>query len=51
MYQKVLVPLDRSKVAESSLSHVKNLVKDGAVGEVTLLNVVNVYLLQGRGEY
>jgi nucleotide-binding universal stress UspA family protein len=51
MYQKILVPLDGSKVAESALSHVKNLVKDGAVGEVTLLNVVNVYLLPGRGEY
>lgn len=50
MYQKILVPLDGSKVAECALSHVKNLVKDGAVGEVTLLNVVNVYL-QGYGEY
>ena len=50
MYKKILVPLDGSKLAECSLSHVKNLVKDGAVGEVTLLNVVAVNL-QGRGEY
>ena len=50
MYQKILVPLDGSKVAECALSHVKNLVKDGAAGEVTLLNVVNVYPPL-RGEY
>jgi nucleotide-binding universal stress UspA family protein len=51
VYQKILVPLDGSTTAECALSHVKNLVKDGAVVEVTLLNVVNVYLLPGRGEY
>ena len=50
MYQKILVPLDGSELAECALSHVKNLVKDGAMGEVTLLNVVNVYF-QGHGEY
>lgn len=50
MYQKILVPLDGSKLAECALSHVKNLVKDGAVGEVTLLNVVKVYVPGGLGE-
>ena len=49
MYQKILVPLDGSKLAECSLSHVKNLVKDGAVGEVTLLNVV-IIDIPGHGE-
>ncbi len=49
MYQKILVPLDGSKLAECALPHVKNMLKDGSVGEVTLLNVVNVYL-PGRGE-
>jgi nucleotide-binding universal stress UspA family protein len=49
MYKKILVPLDGSKLAECALSHAKNLVKDGAVGEVTLLEVVNVHL-PGRGE-
>ncbi len=39
MYKKVLVPLDGSELAECTLSHVKNLFKDGSVGEVTLLNV------------
>jgi nucleotide-binding universal stress UspA family protein len=43
MYQKILVPLDGSKLAECALSHVKNLAKDGAV-EVILLNVVHVYI-------
>ena len=42
MYKKVLVPLDGSKLGECTLSHVKNLFKDGFVGEVTLLNVVKV---------
>ena len=39
MYQKVLVPLDGSKIAESALNHVRILAKDGALGEVILLNV------------
>ena len=42
MYQKVLVPLDGSELAECTLSHVKNLFKDGFVGDVTLLNIVKV---------
>ena len=42
MYKKVLFPLDGSPLAECTLSHVKNLFKDGSVGEVTLLNVVKV---------
>ena len=49
MYQKILVPLDGSKLAECALPHVKNMVNAGAGGEVTLLNVVHVYL-PGRGE-
>ncbi len=54
MYKKVLVPLDGSALAECTLSHVKNLVKDGSVGEVTLLNVVKVDLpwaVMGPDEY
>ena len=42
MYKKVLVPLDGSELAECALAHVKNLVKEGAVGEVVLLNVAGV---------
>jgi nucleotide-binding universal stress UspA family protein len=42
MYKKALVPLDGSALAESTLSHVKNLFKEDSIGEVTLLNVVKV---------
>ena len=42
MYQKALVPLDGSALAECALGHVQNLVKKGAVGDVTLLNVVKM---------
>ncbi len=42
MYKKCLVPLDGSELAECALNHVKNLVKEKSVGEVTLLNVVKV---------
>jgi nucleotide-binding universal stress UspA family protein len=42
MYKKCLVPLDGSELAECSLNHVKKLVKEHSVGEVTILNVVKV---------
>ena len=40
MYQKVLVPLYGSELAESALDHVKKLAKDAVLGEVVLLNVI-----------
>jgi nucleotide-binding universal stress UspA family protein len=42
MYPKVLVPLDSSTLAECALTHVKMMVKEGFVGEVTLVNVVHI---------
>jgi nucleotide-binding universal stress UspA family protein len=42
MYQKVLVPLDGSELAECVLPQVRNLARDGVVGEIILLNVVEV---------
>lgn len=45
MYQKILVPLDGSELAESALTHVRNMVKDGLAGEVTVLNVFWVHLI------
>ena len=42
MYQRVLVPLDGSELAECALSHVQSLVKDGSVGEVTLLHIIRI---------
>jgi nucleotide-binding universal stress UspA family protein len=50
MYQKALVPLDGSPLAECVLSHVKQMAKEGLVKEVTLLNVVKVDIPWG-GEY
>jgi nucleotide-binding universal stress UspA family protein len=42
MYKKALVPLDGSELAECSLNHVKNLITDGSIEEVTLLNIVKM---------
>jgi nucleotide-binding universal stress UspA family protein len=42
MFKKALVPLDGSEMAECALNHVKTLIKDGSIGEATLLNVVNI---------
>jgi nucleotide-binding universal stress UspA family protein len=49
MYQKVLVPLDGSELAECSLPHVINLAKAGSVGEVILLNVALLYVPIAEG--
>lgn len=50
MYQRILVPLDGSKLAECALDHLKGMAREKMVGEVTLLNVVNVSLM-GFTEY
>ena len=50
MYQKALVPLDGSPLAECVLSHIKQLAKEGLVKELTLLNVVKFDITWG-GEY
>jgi nucleotide-binding universal stress UspA family protein len=42
MYQKVLVPLDGSKLAECALPEVKKLAGGGLIGEVILLNVFEI---------
>ncbi len=42
MYQKVLVPLDGSELAECALDHVRVMAKAGVAGEVTLLEVVKI---------
>ncbi len=47
MFKTVLVPLDGSELAECALPHVKNMVREGSVGEVTLLRVVNVDFRMG----
>ena len=40
MYNKILVPLDGSKLAESILKHVREIVTGCHVSEVLLLRVV-----------
>jgi nucleotide-binding universal stress UspA family protein len=50
MYQKALVPLDGSSLAECVLSNIKDLAKEGFVKEITLLNVVKFDIPWG-GEY
>ena len=47
MFQNVLVPLDGSELAECALPYVKNMVKEGSAGEITLLRVINVDLRMG----
>ena len=50
MYQKVLVPLDGSDLAECALPHVKKMVKEGFVKDVTILTVIDIHpsaLLEG----
>jgi nucleotide-binding universal stress UspA family protein len=42
MFQKVLVPLDGSDIAESALPYVKNLAEGGFIGEVALLSVIDI---------
>lgn len=42
MYQKVLVPLDGSELAECALPEVKKLAGGGLIGEVILLNVFEI---------
>ena len=42
MYRRVLVPLDGSELAECALPEVMNLAGGGVVGEVVLLNVVDI---------
>jgi len=45
MYQKVLVPLDSSELAECALPEVKKLAGGGFIGEVILLNVFEIDLM------
>lgn len=45
MYQKILVPLDGSELAENALTQVRNLAGGGFVGEIILLNAVEIDLM------
>ena len=45
MYQKVLVPLDGSDLAEAALPQVRNLAGGGFIGEVILFSVIEIDLM------
>jgi nucleotide-binding universal stress UspA family protein len=47
MYQKVLVPLDGSELAESVLPHVIAMVKEGFVKEIIVLNITDINIPYG----
>jgi nucleotide-binding universal stress UspA family protein len=50
MYQKVLVPLDSSELAECALPEVKKLAQGGMVREIILLSVIEIPTLNvGEG--
>ncbi len=51
MYRKVLVPLDGSELAECALPYVVDLVKNGGVEEVTILNVYSAHIEFMPSEY
>jgi nucleotide-binding universal stress UspA family protein len=50
MYQKILVPLDGSDLAECTMIQVESLVKDGHAGAVTLLNIVKIDIPWAAGD-
>jgi nucleotide-binding universal stress UspA family protein len=49
MYQKVLVPLDGSELAECVLPHVEDLVSGGQVKDIIFLRVIEPYGLTSLG--
>lgn len=42
MFEKILVPLDGSELAECALPYVMNLAKGSAVGEIILLSIIEI---------
>jgi nucleotide-binding universal stress UspA family protein len=50
MYEKILVPLDSSELAECALPEIKNLIAEGFPREIILLSVVTIPTLSvGEG--
>jgi nucleotide-binding universal stress UspA family protein len=47
MFQKVLVPMDGSELAEHAISHVRSILREGSAGEVTLLHIKKIDLPPG----
>jgi nucleotide-binding universal stress UspA family protein len=51
MYQKILVPLDGSELAECVLPHVESITKCGGVQSVVFLRVVEPFYLPSSDEF
>lgn len=51
MYNKILVPLDGSEMAECVLPHVENIAKGCKVGNVTFLRVLDTYMPSAARAY
>ena len=51
MYQKILVPLDGSELAECVLPHVQAISKGCAVPDVILVRAVEPFQIRSTGEY
>ena len=47
MFQKVLVPMDGSELAEQAMSHVRSILREGSAGEVTLLHIKKIDIPPG----
>lgn len=51
MYQKILVPLDGSELAECVLPHVESIAKGCSVGSVVFLRVLDTYMPSAAHAY
>ena len=51
MYQKILVPLDGSELAECVLPHVESIAKGCGVGSVVFLRVLDTYMPSAAHAY
>jgi len=47
MFQRVLVPMDGSVLAERAMSHVRSILKEASAGEVTLLHIKKIDIPPG----
>ena len=51
MYQKILLPLDGSELAEQVLPHVAAIVRGGTVNEILFLRVIETPPVSFGGDY
>ena len=51
MYEKILVPLDGSELAECTFPHVKTFIEECRVSHVAFVRVVESTIISGHGDY